>query len=116
MIPTDVCDFVIYRTRPTRRPRGQKTQRSGGRDAHNDPKPPNAAAATTWKRIDPLTHPQRHKATTPATIAAIGKPRPASGSLKKNIDAKDLRRFRVTRPFDSRRGASRRVVSTRDGE
>ena len=32
---------------------------------------------------------QRHKATTPATIAAIGKPRPASGSLKKNIDAKD---------------------------
>ena len=54
--------------------------------------------------------------TVAATIAAIGKPRPASGSLKKNILAKDLRRFRVTRPFDSRRGASRRVVSTRDGE
>ena len=82
------------------------------RDARDDPEPPNAADASALVPYSP----QRHKATTPATIAAIGKPRPASGSLKKNIDAKDLRRFRVTRPFDSRRGASRRVVSTRDGE
>ena len=75
-----------------------------GPRAAPDAKKHSAAAAATRATIqNPSTPPprrhgseltppyslQRQSATTPATIAAIGKPRPASGSLKKNIDAKE---------------------------
>ena len=112
--------FVAHCPRLTRRFEARKRRRDAAATLATirgvERTPPNAIAATTASELTPTYSIQRHKATTPATIAAIGKPRPASGSLKKNIDAKDLRRFRVTRPFDSRRGESRRVVSTRDGE
>ena len=68
---------------------GAKKHSDAATLASNNPEPPNAAAATTWKRIDSPYSPQRQSATPPATIAAIGKPRPANGSLKKNILAND---------------------------
>ena len=57
--------------------------------ASNNPEPLNAAAATTESELTPPYSLQRQSATTPATIAAMGKPRPANGSLKKNILAND---------------------------
>ena len=82
-LPTfDVRDQLTPLTR-----RVLHTNRS--RDARDDPEPLNAAAATTESELTPPYSLQRQSATTPATIAAIGKPRPANGSLKKNIEANE---------------------------
>ena len=54
-IATDVWGFVAHCPRLTRRLEARKRAPRRGRDARDDPEPPNAAAATTWKRIDPLT-------------------------------------------------------------
>ena len=81
--------FVAYRSRRPGPSRGPKRAPRRSRDARDDPEPLNAAAATTESELTPPYSLQRQSATPPATIAAMGKPRPANGSLKKNIDAKD---------------------------
>ena len=68
---------------------GAKKHSDAATLASNNPEPLNAAAATTESELTPPYSLQRQSATTPATIAAMGKPRPASGSLKKNIEAKE---------------------------